>query len=547
MFSHFSGIIAGVYTTNSVDSCYHILESSKASIVVVDDAKQMEKIHEIKDKLPHLKAVIQTLPPYAQYVKKADGYWRWSEIEALNTDDVEEEYRKRSSQIVANECCCLIYTSGTVGKPKGVMLSHDNLTWDSYSVTVHLEDLQMGKEALVSYLPLSHVAGQMVDIFIPLSVAGTVYFADRDALKGSLVKTLVEAQPTVFLGVPRVFEKIQEKMMAVGAQSGALKKVIGSWAKGVVFQHHMDRMAGRPSTSLQYKIANKFVMSKVKNALGLGRCKYMVTGAAPMSADTKKYFLSLDMPILDVYGMSESTGGHSLTTLEAPTFETSGKSLPGIKTKIVNLDEKGHGEICLKGRHVFMGYLNEIEKTKETIDDEGWLHTGDVGYIDKDGYIFITGRIKELIITAGGENIPPVPIENLVKNECSVISNSVLIGDKRKFLTMLVTLKTEIDTEGGPRDELAPETLKWVEGLGLEYTKLSQILAAGPDPKVFQAINDAIIRANKSSVSNAQKVQKFAILPHDFSIPTGELTPTMKLKRNVVAEKYSDIIEKLYK
>ena len=364
----------------------------------------MEKIREIKDKLPHLKAVVQTLSPYGQYVKKADGYWRWSELEALNVDDVEEEYKKRSSQIVANECCCLIYTSGTVGKPKGVMLSHDNLTWDSYSVTVHLEELQMGKEVLVSYLPLSHVAGQMVDIFIPLTLAGTVYFADRDALKGTLVKTLLEAQPTLFLGVPRVFEKIQEKMMAVGSQSGALKKLIGSWAKNVVFQHHMDRMAGRPSNSLQYKIANKLVMSKVKHALGLLRVKYLVTGAAPMSVETKKYFLSLDMPIHDVYGMSESTGGHSLTTLEAPTFETSGKSMPGIKTKIVNHDDNGHGEICIKGRHVFMGYLNEVEKTNEAIDDDGWLRTGDIGYIDRDGYIFITGRIKELIITAGLRN-----------------------------------------------------------------------------------------------------------------------------------------------
>lgn len=543
----FSGIIAGVYTTNSVDSCLHILESSNANIVVVDDAKQMEKIHEIKHKLPRLKAVIQTLPPYAQHVKKDDGYWRWSELESINTEDVEEEYKKRSSEIVANECCCLIYTSGTVGKPKGVMLSHDNLTWDSYTVTVHLSDLQMGKETLVSYLPLSHVAGQMIDIFLPITLASTVYFADRDALKGSLVKTLIEAQPTLFLGVPRVFEKIQEKMVAVGSQSGALKRVIGSWAKGVVLQHHLDRMAGHQTNSLQYKIANKLVMNKVKHALGLLRCKYMVTGAAPMSVDTKKYFLSLDMPILDVYGMSETTGGHSLSTLEAPTFETSGKAMPGIKTKITNPDENGHGEVNIQGRHVFMGYLGEIEKTKEAIDDDGWLRTGDIGYVDKDGYLFITGRIKELIITAGGENIPPVLIENLVKSECSAISNAFLVGDKKKFLTMLVTLKTEMNNEGEPRDELLLETIKWLEGMDVKHKKLSEILAAGPDPIVVKAIQDAINRANKSSVSNAQKIQKFAILPHDFSIPTGELGPTMKLKRNVVADKYNDIIEKLYK
>lgn len=253
------------------------------------------------------------------------------------------------------------------------------------------------------------------------------------------------------------------------------------------------------------------------------------------------------MPILEVYGMSETTGGHSLTTLAAPTFETSGRSMPGIKTKVLNPDENGHGEISIQGRHVFMGYLNEMEKTTEAIDDEGWLRTGDVGYVDKDGYIFITGRIKELIITAGGENIPPVPIENLVKNECLAISNAFLVGDKRKFLTMLVTIKTEMDSEGAPRDELTTEAIKWLEEMDLKYKNLSDVLAAGPDSKVVEAIQDAINRANKSSVSNAQKVQKFAILSHDFSIPTGELGPTMKVKRNYVSDKYCDIIEKFYK
>ena len=246
------------------------------------------------------------------------------------------------------------------------------------------------------------------------------------------------------------------------------------------------------------------------------------------------------------FGMSETTGGHSMSNLNQQTFETIGRQLPGGQTKIINPDENGHGEICCKGRHIFMGYLHEKEKTMEAIDDEGWLKTGDVGYIDRDGYIFITGRIKELIITAGGENIPPVAIENLVKSECSAISNSFLVGDKQKFLTMLLTLKTEMDNEGAPKDELAPETLTWLEGMDLKYQKLSEILAAGPDPKVMQALQEAIDRANKNAVSNAQKIQKFAILPQDFSISTGELGPTMKLKRNSVVDKYREIIEKFY-
>lgn len=279
---HAGGIIVGVYTTNSVEACQYVLEKCKANIVIVDDAKQMEKIHAIKDKLPHLKAVIQTIAPYAPYVKRDDGYYRWSELEAMKTDDVEEEYQRRAKSIVANECCCQVFTSGTTGQPKGAMLSHDNFSWDAYSFTVYVDNLQMGKEVLVSYLPLSHVAAQIIDIFISMTIAATVYFADKDALKGSLVKTLVDARPTNFLGVPRVYEKIQEKMMQVGAQSGTLKRAIASWAKSATLKHHMERMAGRPSTSLQYKLANKIVMSKVKQALGFGRCKNFITGAGKL-------------------------------------------------------------------------------------------------------------------------------------------------------------------------------------------------------------------------------------------------------------------------
>lgn len=543
---HAGGVIAGVYTTNSVEACRHILATGKVNIVVVDDTKQMDKIRELKDQLPNLKAVIQTCSPYATYVKKSDGYYRWSELDALDVSDVEEEYQRRADEIVANECACVIYTSGTVGLPKGVMLSHDNLRYDAYAVNVYLNDLQMGKESIVSYLPLSHIAGQMVDMFLPMTIAGTVYFADRDALKGSLVKTLVDVQPTLFLGVPRVYEKMREKMMSVAAEAGTIKKMLGSWAKGVTLQHHIDRMAGRPANSVQYKLAAKIVLSKVKQALGLARCKYMVTGAAPMSVECKKYFCSLDMPIIDAYGMSESTAAHTLSLSNAPSFETAGKTLPGLKTKIDSPNEEGHGEVCMKGRNVFMGYLNDEEKTNEAIDPEGWLHTGDIGFIDRDGYLYITGRIKELIITAGGENVPPVIIEDLVKAECPAISNAFLVGDKKKYLTTLVTLKTEMDSEGAPKDELASETLRWMQELGLSHTKLSEVMSAGPEPKVMGALQQAIVRANKHSASNAQKVQKVAVLPHDFSIPTGELGPTMKLKRNVVAKMYEDIIESLY-
>lgn len=331
--------------------------------------------------------------------------------------------------------------SGTVGNPKGVMLNHDNLTWNAYAIGKRLTGIQYGKEVLISYLPLSHVAGQMVDIFLALTFACTVYFADKDALKGTLVKTLQVARPTRFLGVPRVYEKIQEKMLQVGAQGSAVKKMVGAWAKSVTLAHHMAIIEGKPSTSWQYKLVKSTLMSKVKQALGLERCVTMASAAAPMSPELKKYFMSLDLPVMEAFGMSETGGAQTMTAADAYNFDTIGKSLSGTETIIKNPDSRGHGEICMRGRHVFMGYVNELQKTKDALDEEGLLHSGDIGYIDSKGLVYITGRMKELIITAGGENIPPVHIEHIVKNELPFVSNAFLVGDHRKFLTMLITLK----------------------------------------------------------------------------------------------------------
>ncbi|XP_041775912.1 very long-chain-fatty-acid--CoA ligase bubblegum [Anopheles merus] len=544
---HAGGIITGVYTTNSAESVQHVLESSRAQIVVVDDAKQMEKICSIRQNLPNLKTVIQTMPPYAPYVKREDGFYRWSELEEMNVDDVEEEFNRRLANIAINQCCCLVYTSGTVGNPKGVMLSHDNFTWDSYAIGKRLHQIRYAEEVLVSFLPLSHVAAQMVDIFLTLQFACTVYFADKDAMKGTLLHTLQEAKPTRMLAVPRVYEKIQEKMLAIGAQSGAAKKLVAGWAKSVTLQHHLDAMEGKPTNSWQYRLVKNYILSKVKDALGFSRCLTLATAAAPMDRETKKYFMSLDLPIMEAFGMSETSGAHSLTAPDSYNFDTIGKPLGGCETKIDKPDERGHGEICMRGRHVLMGYIGEEGKTREAVDDDGWMHSGDVGYLDEAGFMYITGRIKELIITAGGENIPPVHVENLVKNELPYVSNAFLVGDKRKFLTMLITLKTQMNLDSGePKDELTPETIAALKELGVEYGKLSEIHAAGPCPKVLKALQEGIDRANQKAISNAQKIQKFALLKSDFSVPGGELGPTLKIKRNVVAEKNKDIIEKFY-
>ncbi|XP_071054616.1 long-chain-fatty-acid--CoA ligase ACSBG2 [Onthophagus taurus] len=539
---HAGGFAAGIYTTNTAEACFYCAENSRANIIVVQDSKQLEKILSIKSRLPHLKAIIQ----YEGIPDKPDVL-SWKRVLQIGREQSDEKLENVLKTMGANECCTLVYTSGTVGNPKAVMLTHDNLTWDAIAIGERIGGLKDGMESIVSYLPLSHVAAQVVDIYITMSVAASVHFADPNALKGSLVNTLKEVRPTRFLAVPRVWEKMHEKMMQIAASGGIIQKMIASWAKNNSLQHYMKKMNGVESSTFGYSVASSVIFKKIKEALGLERCKTFVSAAAPLAADIKKYFFSIDLPIMEAFGMSEAAGAHTLGVLDAFGFDTIGPTIPGMQTKLHNKDAQGHGEICMYGRHVFMGYLNEPEKTKDTLDEEGWLHSGDIGRIDERGLVYITGRLKELLITAGGENVPPVPIEQLVKAELQHVSNCVLIGDKRKFLSLLVTLKTEVDPDtAAPLDKLTPEVKDWLSSLGCPASTIPEVLKAGPDPKLLQAIQGGIDRVNKQATSNAQKIQKFALLPKDFSIPTGELGPTLKLKRNVILEKYGDIIDRFY-
>ncbi|XP_077291917.1 very long-chain-fatty-acid--CoA ligase bubblegum-like isoform X2 [Arctopsyche grandis] len=542
---HAGGIAAGIYTTNSSEACYHVLDNSQANVVVVQDSNQMEKIRSIWPRLPNLKAAIQW---EGEIDPPLENTYTWNQMMKLGAAQPDTKLDEILKSMGINECCTLVYTSGTVGNPKGVMLSHDNLVWEVHALTLQLDNWDPGYESIVSYLPLSHVAAQVVDIYLPLYNAVSIYFADKDALKGSLIKTLQDVQPTRFLGVPRVWEKMYEKMMSISASNGPLKRAIAGWAKQQSLNHHIDRINGIDYVSYSFSLAKFLVLKRVKAALGFSRCRLFVTAAAPLSADIKKYFLSLDIPLMDVFGMSEVSGAHTLSTIKAFNLDSVGKILNGVETKIDNPElNNGHGEICLRGRHVFMGYLGEVKKTEEAIDEEGWLHSGDVGTTDVNGFLSITGRIKELLITAGGENVAPVAIEQQLKSELPFISNAMVVGDRKKYLSVLLSFQTEIDPEtGAPIDKLNSESLRWLASLGSSATTVTEILSQNEET-VMKAINDGIVKANRAAISNAQKVQKFKILPVDFSINTGELGPTMKIKRNVVAAKYEDIIESMYK
>ncbi|XP_078735490.1 long-chain-fatty-acid--CoA ligase ACSBG2-like isoform X2 [Lampetra fluviatilis] len=542
------GLAVGIYTTNSAEACQYVASDCQANVIVVDNGKQLQKILQIRAQLPHLKAIVV----YRDAVPEgSDGVYSWLDFMKLGDEVSDERLDAAIAEQRANQCCSLIYTSGTTGPPKGVMLSHDNLTWTS-RVASEMTGFTP-EDVTVSYLPLSHVAAQMLDLWVPMQQCGAVYFAQPDALKGSLVGTLKEVQPTVFLGVPRVWEKMMEAMRATGAQAGAVRRAISAWARGIGLEANRNAMKGEGSSPWGYGLASALVFRRVRAALGLGRCGRLYVGAAPASRETLEFFLSLDMAVLELYGMSESSGPHTLSTATACRLTSCGKSMFGCRTRLALPDAEGCGELCFWGRNVFMGYLGQEAMTHDALDPEGWLHSGDLGRIDEEGFVFITGRLKELIITAGGENVAPVPIEDAVKEALPIVSFAMVIGDKRKFLSMLLTLKCSADPDTGePGDQLSPEAVQFCRSAGSSATLASQVAPAlggrgsGGDAAVLAAIQQGIERVNRAAISNAQRVQKWALIPHDFTVSGGELGPTMKLRRPVVLRLYQEVVDAFY-
>uniref|UniRef100_A0A673MAH1 long-chain-fatty-acid--CoA ligase n=1 Tax=Sinocyclocheilus rhinocerous TaxID=307959 RepID=A0A673MAH1_9TELE len=493
------GLATGIYTTNSPEACQYVAHNCEANVLVVENNKQLVKILQVRDQLPHLKAIVQYKGELEQ---KLPNVYTWAEFMKFGANVPDSELDVLIDCQKANECCTLIYTSGTTGNPKGVMLSHDNITWTA-SAAGRMIYLKMAEEELVSYLPLSHVAAQVQDMWICMRFAGITNFAEPDALKGSLANTLREVRPTSFLGVPRVWEKMQEAMKAVGAKSSVTKKKIADWAKGIGLQASYNAMNGDSSVPWGFTLANALVFKNVRKALGLDRCRTCFTGAAPITKDTLEYFMSLYIPLFELYGMSESTGPHSISWAEGYRIMSCGKVLTGCKTKLDKPDTDGTGEICFWGRHVFMGYLNMPEKTEEALD---------------------TDTLKE---------------------EVSIISNVMLVGDKKKFLSMLLTLKCNVDDNGDPTDELTPLAVEYCRQHGVIASKVSEIVNK-KEPAIYKTIQEGIDRVNAKATSNAQRVQKWTILQRDFSISGGELGPTMKLKRPVVSKMYEEYINKFY-
>lgn len=534
------GIAAGIYTTNNPESCKYVSEHSEAIVVVCDGLDQLKKFTDISKKLKHLKALVvynvETVPEDLTF---AVPVYTFSDFLTLGKDIADDVLNARMEAQKPGNCCTLIYTSGTTGNPKAVMISHDNVTWTARNVLETVNGITPA-DRIVSYLPLSHIAAQMVDMHGPLLGGACVYFAKPDALKGSLGGTLKAAKPTIFFGVPRVWEKIAEKMRAAGKLVTGLKKKLVTWCKEKGMEKSQLAQFGQSGGApCGYGFAEKLVLSKIKDTLGLSECRLACTGAAPITHEILEYFASVDIPIYELFGQSECTGPQTLNVPESWKLTTTGRAIQGTEMKVL----EGTQELVYRGRNIMMGYMKNKKATDDTIDAEGWLHSGDCAKIDEDGFMSITGRIKELIITAGGENIPPVLIEDKIKEHAKALSNVMVIGDKRKFLSALFCLRVKMDEDGNPTNQLDAQALDVAKEIGSKATTVAE---AQMDEAFKTYLDKCVAAANKEAISRAQNVQKWKLLENDFSVPGGELTPTLKLKRRIVSDKYSDVIEGMY-
>ncbi len=503
---------AGIYITSSSSEIRYIAHHAESKVLVVENAALLANVLPILDELPALQRVV-LMGPYDGSHPKILG---WDAFLDLGRDVDADVIVARTHALEPAGVASLIYTSGTTGPPKAVMLSHRNIAFAAELA----QKIPQGTSAdsSLSYLPLSHIAEQMFTIHGAITMGGAVYFAE------SLEKfpdNLKEVQPTLFFGVPRVWEKIHAKLgVALGNATGVKKRLV-RWALRVGLSVSRLKMRGEEPKGLlaiEYKIANARVLSKIKTAIGLGRARFCVSGAAPIAKEVLEFFASLDIVVSEVYGQSEDCGPTSCNIIGRTKLGTVGPAVDGVEVKIAD-----DGEILVRGENVFLGYYKDEAATNETLID-GWLHSGDLGSFDSEGFLSITGRKKEIIITAGGKNIAPKNIEAEIKNH-KLVSEAVVIGDRRKFLTALVTLD----------DEALGEFAK-AEGISGD---------AHHHAKVRAELQRAIDEINKD-LARVETVKKFTILGRPLSIETGELTPTMKVKRKVVAERFSKEIESMY-
>jgi len=507
---------AGIYTTCSPPEVQYILDHSEAPLVLLEDEGQWEKVLAELERLPKLRHVIMM-----RGVKPIDHelVMSWEEFLAKGEEVPAEKVDERVDALEPDGLATLIYTSGTTGPPKAVMLSNRNLTWTT-DEAARIAGVT-ADDCCVSYLPLSHVAEQLFTIHGPVSVGFQIYYAESIA---ALPDNLKEVRPTIVFGVPRIWEKMHAKISAKLDSATGFKAKLAHWATGVGREAMTYKLRNQPLPGilgLKHRIASKLIFSKVKAAIGFDRARICITAAAPISKDVLVFFTGLDISIHEVYGQSEDTGPATMNRPGNTKLGSAGTAFRGTEIKIAD-----DGEILIKGPHVFLGYYKDEAVTAETLVD-GWLHTGDLGKVDAEGFLSITGRKKEIIVTSGGKNITPINIEEAI-NGHPRIGQSVMIGDGRKFLSALITLDAE-------------KTDDWAAELGIAADALHA------DDRVVAEVQRHVDEAVNPNFAQVEHVRKFTVLPREFTVDDEELTPTMKLKRRVIYEHFADQIETMYK
>ena len=501
-----------VYGTLTPAQISYQIKDSGSKVAVAENADQMAKFLQIRNECPDLTHLIQIEGPYAAGVLPLAGV-----IDSGQTGDAEDLFWQRADKIAAEDVLTLIYTSGTTGKPKGVTLTHENLV---QNVLPSAERAPVTSDDFcLEFLPLCHVFERMLGYLYMYRGTTKAYCSVYHV--GDLVATI---KPTVFASVPRIYEKVYDKVMDKVNNAPPIRRALFNWALGVGRKAYPLQLAGETPGGFSYGLANKLVLAKVREALG-GKLRFCVSGGAPLPLFTNEFFHSIGIRILEGYGLTETspvisvngfTGGKS-------RLGTVGQAISNVEAKIAE-----DGELCVKGPSVMKGYWNLPDKTAEVFDSDGYFLTGDIAEIDGDGFIRITDRKKDLIVTAGGKNIAPQPIEAELKRS-PLVDNAVIIGDRRPYLVVLLSPNTE-----------ALEA--WAENEGVSYSSTEEILR---HPKLTEAYA-AVVETTNENLASYEKIKKHSVLPLMLSIEDGTLTPTLKVKRRVVEKQYLDLIESLY-
>jgi long-chain acyl-CoA synthetase len=519
---HAGGLGVTLYATLAPEQIAYVAGDCDARIAVLDGAAELARWQPILDQLPGIKKMIVRDPAACP---AGDQYLTWADFAALGRERFAAEPGEITARMAAirpDDPLALLYTSGTTGNPKGVLLTHRNVL---YAMTAdEATGVVLPRSRGVSYLPLAHIAERMLSIYLPIRVAGHIHFCPDPA---RLVQVIGKVRPTAFFGVPRVWEKVRTGIQALlAADQDEAKRAAVRQAMDVGRRYVESCQYGQatsPELEAQFRAAEEQVLGPIRSLLGLGETGSVSSGAAPLPPVVAAFLAGLGLMILDVYGMTETTGAFTANTHTEFKLGTVGRPLAGMEVTIAD-----DGEILVRGPLTTPGYLNRPDQTAALIDADGWLRTGDIGTIDADGFLSVTDRKKELIITEGGENIAPAAVENALVAH-PLIGQALAYGDRRPYVVALLTLDGEA-------------AAAWARARGISAGSLAELAS---DPQVLAEVAAGVAAANER-LARVQQVKRWRLLPMEWTAETEELTPTLKLKRRVVHAKYADVIDAIY-